>query len=159
MNKHVMNALSEYNFTYDKNYGYGFIDGFEVNVFYSATSYGPTLLFSTYLSQTQKNKFVMKMNDLRIKMVISKYFEYGVMVQIGVLTGKSFEHKFLDTMPKILAILNELNAPKADVCPQSGVSLETVENRVVNINGFKIKLASSAIFAFCSTSKTVVPLS
>ena len=145
MNKHIMNVLSKYNFTYEKNYGYGYIDGFEVNVLDIVGDTGPMFLFSTFLNQTQKNEFVLRVNNLKIRMVNANYFEYGVMVKIGAMTGKSFEPKFEETMPKVINILNELGAPKADICPQSGVSLETVENRVVNINGFKIKLASSAI--------------
>lgn len=145
MNKHIMNVLSKYNFTYEKNYGYGYIDGFEVNVLDIVGDTGPMFLFSTFLNQTQKNEFVLRVNNLKIRMVNANYFEYGVMVKIGAMTGKSFEPKFEETIPKVINILNELGAPKADICPQSGVSLETVENRVVNINGFKIKLASSAI--------------
>lgn len=145
MNKHIMNVLSKYNFTYEKNYGYGYIDGFEVNVLDIVGDTGPMFLFSTFLNQTQKNEFVLRVNNLKIRMVNANYFEFGVMVQIGAMTGKSFEPKFEETIPKVIGILNELGAPKADICPQSGVSLETVENRVVNINGFKIKLASSAI--------------
>lgn len=145
MNKHIMNVLSKYNFTYEKNYGYGYIDGFEVNVLDIVGDTGPMFLFSTFLNQTQKNEFVLRVNNLKIRMVNANYFEYGVMVKIGAMTGKSFEPKFEETMPKVINILNELGAPKADICPQSGVSLETVENRVVNINGFMIKLASSAI--------------
>lgn len=145
MNKHIMNVLSKYNFTYEKNYGYGYIDGFEVNVLDIVGDTGPMFLFSTFLNQTQKNEFVLRVNNLKIRMVNANYFEYGVMVKIGAMTYKSFEPKFEETMPKVINILNELGAPKADICPQSGVSLETVENRVVNIDGFKIKLASSAI--------------
>lgn len=151
MNKHIMNVLSKYNFTYEKNYGYGYIDGFEVNVVDIVDDTGPMFLFSTFLNQTQKNEFVLRVNNLKIKMVNANYFEYGVMVKIGAMTGKSFEPKFEETMPKVIYILNELGAPKADICPQSGVSLETVENRVVNINGFKIKLANSAIEAINSS--------
>ena len=153
MNKHIMNVLSKYNFTYEKNYGYGYIDGFEVNVVDIAGDTGPMFLFSTFLNQTQKNEFVLRVNNLKIKMVNANYFEYGVMVKIGAMTGKSFEPKFEETMPKVIDILNEFGAPKADICPQSGLSLETVENRVVNINGFKIKLASSAIESINSSIK------
>ena len=60
MNKHIVNSLKEYNFTYDKNYGYGFINGYEVNVFYNATAVGPVITFSTFLSQSKKNDFIFK---------------------------------------------------------------------------------------------------
>ena len=90
MNKYVMEALSGYNFTYNKNTGYGYIDGFEVNVINNMNDIGPMFLFSTFLSQSQKNEFVLKVNNLKIKMLIANYFEFGVVVKIGAMTAKGF---------------------------------------------------------------------
>ena len=49
MNKHIVNSLKNYEFTYDKNNGYGFINGYEVNVFDNAMSVGPLFLFSAMI--------------------------------------------------------------------------------------------------------------
>ena len=51
MNKHIVNGLSKYNFEFDKNHGYGFIDDYEVNVFNNSLAGGPFFIFLTYLSE------------------------------------------------------------------------------------------------------------
>lgn len=45
MNKHIVNGLSKYNFEFDKNHGYGFIDDYEVNVFNNSFAGGPFFLY------------------------------------------------------------------------------------------------------------------
>ena len=64
MQKYVTNALANYNFVYSGNYGYGRIDGYEVNVYNNPMDTGPIFLFSTYLSQMQKNEFIVAINQL-----------------------------------------------------------------------------------------------
>ena len=145
MNKHIINVLSKYNFTYNKYFGYGFIEDYEVNVVNYPSSVGPTFVFSTYLTQSQKNEFIQRVNALKIKLVSCASFDFGVMVTIGAMTGKSFEPKFEETMPKILDILRELEAPKRNICPQSGVELNPVEQRTIVLNGVKIILSNGAI--------------
>lgn len=63
MNKHIVNGLSKYNFEFDKNHGYGFIDDYEVNVFNNSLAGGPFFVFLTYLSEAQKNEFIKKMKS------------------------------------------------------------------------------------------------
>ena len=145
MNKHVINVLSKYNFTYNKYFGYGFIEDYEVNVVNYPSSVGPTFLFSTYLTQNQKNDFVQKVNNLKVKLVTANYFEFGISVTIVAMTGKSFEPKFEEVMPKVLDILRELEAPKRDICPQSGEVLDPVESRTITIDNFKFTLSCGAI--------------
>ena len=51
MNKHIINSLSEYNYTFDKNYGYGFIYGYEANVYNNPMATGQIFMFSTLFKQ------------------------------------------------------------------------------------------------------------
>ena len=45
MNKHIINALSKYDFTFEKNNGYGHIDGYEVNVINNPLATGPVFFW------------------------------------------------------------------------------------------------------------------
>ena len=69
MNKHIVEALSSYNFTIDKQNAYGNIDGYEVNVVDNPLNTGPVFVFSTFLSQSKKNDFVIKLNQLKLRLV------------------------------------------------------------------------------------------
>lgn len=147
MNKHIVNALSNYNFTFDKNSGYGHIDGYEVNIFNNPVDTGPIFIFSTFLTQSQKNEFVVMMNQRKISLVQAGAFDFGVMVKIGSMTAKAFEKKCAQALPAILSILEVLGAPKADVCPQSGEPLDETNSRLTTLPDAKaqIRLSNMAI--------------
>ena len=143
MNKHISNSLSEYNFTFDKNYAYGFIDGYEVNVYNNPMAIGPIFMFSTYLSQSKKNDFVIKMNSLKIQLLQVQTYDFGVILTIGAMTAGTFEKKFKTVLPQILGILNELEAPKSDICPQSGEQIDELNSRTIVLPNSKIKIRLS----------------
>lgn len=147
MNKHIVNALSNYNFTFDKNSGYGHIDGYEVNVFNNAMDTGPVFTFSTFLTQSQKNEFVVMMNQRKLQLVQAGTFDFGVMIKIGSMTAKAFEKKFAQVLPAILSILEVLGAPKADICPQSGELIDENLCRLTTLPdaNVKVRLSNMAI--------------
>ena len=147
MNKHIINSLAEYDFKYEKNYGYGHINGYEVNVFNNFSMPGPFFLFSTYLPQRKKNDFIVQMNDKKFSLVQVNFFDYGVMVMIGAVTAKGFEKKFKEVLPVILNILETLEAPKADICPQSGDPIDETDCKMISLPNTqtKIRLSSKAV--------------
>ena len=142
MNKHITNVLAKYDFTFNENYGYGHINDYEVNVVNYPSSIGPSFFISTYLTQAQKNDFILRVNALKISMLVPQAFDYGVVVMIGAMTGKRFEVKFDDTMAKIMQILDELEAKKKDICPQSGEILNE-DSRTIVVPGSKLKVLLS----------------
>ena len=144
MNKHIIDALSDYGFTYEKNRGYGKINGYEVNVVDPYPSNGPFFYFSTNLSNEKKKLFVVRIKEARIPLVVANVFEFGVVVMIGCYSGGSFKKKFPKVMGLILNTLSFLEAPKSDICPQSGEVLDE-ENSVLGFfNGLKIRLTKTA---------------
>lgn len=147
MQKCITNALANYNFVYSGNNGYGRIDGYEVNVFNNPMDTGPIFAFSTFLPQSKKNDFITSVNSLKISLVQADAFEFGVMVKIGAMTGKQFEKKFPNVIEQILRILQELEAPKADVCPQSGETLDQENCKLATMpnTNFKFYLSQNAI--------------
>ncbi len=147
MQKCITNALANYNFVYSGNNGYGRIDGYEVNVFNNPMDTGPIFAFSTFLPQSKKNDFITSVNSLKISLVQADAFEFGVMVKIGAMTGKQFEKKFPNVIEQILRILQELEAPKADVCPQSGETLDAENCKLATMpnTNFKFYLSQNAI--------------
>ena len=147
MNKHIVNALKDYGFTFEKNNGYGFINGYEVNVVNNPMAMGPVFLFSTYLPQTKKNDFVMELNSRKISLLQCVPFDFGVAIMIGAMTAGTFEKKFPSVLSAILEILESLEAPKKEICPQSGENLEEVESKVITLqgDGVKIRLSTKAV--------------
>lgn len=143
MNKHIITSLAKYDFNYEKNYGYGHIDGYEVNVFNNPMGQGPIFVVSTYLSQSKKNDFIVKMNAHKYSLVQVTAFDFGVMIMIGAMTAKSFEKKFPDVMSSILSDLESLEAPKSDICPQSGEAIDEADCRLITLPNTKIRIRLS----------------
>ena len=152
MNKNIVNALSNYELKYDKNHAYGFINDYEVNIVHNPMGLGPVFMFSTFLSQTRKNEFILRMNSKKISFVQVKAFDFGVSVMIGSLTIKGFGAKCAEVLPIVLEILESLEAPKKDICPQSGEPLIEGECKTIVLPGSKIKirLSNDAVITFNS---------
>lgn len=91
MNKYIVKALSDYKFDFEKNYGYGIINDYEVNINNNLLDVGPIFYISTYLSEDKKNEFVSKLNQKKLTFVSGCAFEYGVAVKIGAYTAMGFE--------------------------------------------------------------------
>lgn len=136
-----------------KNHAYGFINDYEVNINHVPTGLGPVFLFSTFLSQSQKNEFVLRMNSKKISFVQAQAFDFGVAVIIGSLTIKGFGAKCAEVLPIVLEILESLGAPKKDICPQSGETLNELESKTVVLPGTKnkIRLSNNAVITVNST--------
>ena len=131
MNKHVINALSSYEFTYEKYTAYGQIDGYEVNVLCRPLDIGPILIFSTYISLEKKNAFINRIKSKRFSMVSASALEFGVVVTIGVMTPGGVEKKFKEVLPVILSLLDEFEAPKKEVCPLSGIEMDDLNSKLL----------------------------
>ena len=148
MQKCITNALANYNFVYSGNNGYGRIDGYEVNVFNNPMDTGPIFAFSTFLPQSKKNDFVLKLNQRKLRLVQAEGFDFGVMVKVSALWSyKEFSTKIPEMLTAVLEILQELEAPKADVCPQSGEPLDAENCKLATMpnTNFKFYLSQNAI--------------
>ena len=74
MNKSVMNAFKDFNISYNGNYGYGDMNGYEVNIYNSPMNQGPVLAISSYMLLSQKTDFVSKLNSRNFKLVKADSF-------------------------------------------------------------------------------------
>ncbi len=147
MNKNIIKALSNYSFEYNKNWGYGNIEGYEANISNNNFQLGPVLYISSFLSQTKKNDFLVKFNSLNISMCQAATYDFGVAVMIGAATSGTFIKKFQQVMPKILEILTEIEAPKSNICPQSGEELTEDNSTTISwsTNGIKVRISNNAV--------------
>lgn len=147
MNKHIINALSSYEFTYEKYTAYGQIDGYEVNVLSRPLDIGPVLVFSTYMPLEKKNAFISRIKAYNFSMVSASALEFGVVVTIGVMTSGGIEKKFKKVLPVILNLLHEFEAPKKEVCPLSGIEMDDLNSKVAPIPelSIKVRLTNDAI--------------
>ena len=152
MNKHIINVLQKYDFSFDKRNGYGYIKGYEVNVVNPPATNGPFFYFSTNLPTDKKMLFVAKMKAYKISLLVPGYFEFGVFVMIGAMTSRSFEKKFDDVLNKVLETLDALEAPKKEICPSTGVELTPDNSKKVSVGdqGVMVTLTNEAIESFNS---------
>lgn len=145
MNKHIVNVLKDFDFTYKGRYGHGHINGYEVNVVEKLLGQGTIFLFATYLSQIQKNDFITKLNSHRFKSVRVFYNIFGVGITICGIKTSSFEKKYNEVMSAALSILAELEAPKSNICPQSGEQMDESNSKFVEIERINLTLSNSSI--------------
>ena len=148
MLKFIINALANYEFTIDKNSAYGKVDGYEVNLLHDLSVQGvPTIYFSTFLSQTKKNEFAIKMNERKLPMVTVLPYDFGVAVRTQVWVAKQWEKRIPEVINAVIEILKEIEAPKSDICPQSGEKLDETESKLITVPGtaIKMRLANTAV--------------
>ena len=144
MNKHIVAALANYNFTIDKQNAYGNLDGYEVNVIDNPLNTGPVFVFSTFLPQSKKNDFVLKLNQRKLRLVQAEGFDFGVMVKVSALWSyKEFLTKIPEMLTAVLEILQELEAPKCDICPQSGEPIDPLNCRLTTMPNTKVRVRMS----------------
>lgn len=155
MYKYVTDALKDYEFTYKKSSEYGHIDGYEVNIVVSMMAYGPILHFSTYLTEQKKIEVVNKIKAQKLKLVKAEPSEFGIFVLIGIWTTKSFPKKFKEVLPKILAVLKEVSAPKSDVCPNTGEALSEYNSKLIGIQEtlLQVRLSNNASLLISPTKE------
>lgn len=153
MNKRIVELLSQYDFKFEKNSAYGHIEGYEVNVLLNTMGIGPIFIFSTYLSQEQKSDFVAKMNARKISLVQVQPSMFGLEIVIGSATLGSFVKKFPNVLAAILEELAAVQAPKADICPQSGELMNEENSRIVTIpdSPIHVRLSNAGIESLNST--------
>ena len=151
MNKHIINVLKDTDFTFNGGMGYGHINGYEVNVIENKMGVGPIFVIATYLSQIKKNEFISKLNSHKFKMVTVDSSDFGFSIMIGAMTASSFEKKYNDVMPVILSLLEELEAPKANICPQSGEEIDSSNSKTIEIEKVKLTLSNKSIEAINSS--------
>lgn len=135
-------------FLLKKNYGYGFINDYEVNILIPIGA-APVFTFSTFLSDSKKNEFIQKVIEKKLRFVKPQAFEYGVMVMIGAVTSGQFDKKIPETISIILEILESLEAPKKDICPKTGKTIDEQDSKLVYVTGngtcARIRLSNEAV--------------
>ena len=143
MNKVVKSILEKYNFVIEKNYGYGAINGYEVNVVDRPLSKGPVFYFSSFITPAQKRKYVIAMRDYKFPSVQVDYSNFGIEVTIGSFGEKEFKAKCEYIIKKVLGILNSYNAPKNNICPLSGQEMHESDSRLAYIGKGPVKVRTS----------------
>ena len=153
MVKFIINGLANYEFAIDRTSAYGHVDGYEVNLLADLSVQGvPTLYFSTFLSQTKKNEFAIKFNERKIPMATVIPFEFGVAIKSQVWVAKQYEKRIPEVIKAVVEILQELEAPKCDICPQSGEKLDENEAKLFTLPNtlIKLRLTNAAVEAINS---------
>lgn len=147
MNKSILLFFEKYAIAFEKDYGYGQIDGYEVNIYENKFGMGPIMQVSTYMNLTDKKLFLTRIKDKKIKYLSADVDEYGLTFILGALTVGTFLKNAPNTIEIIFNLLKEFNAAKSDICPCSGVEINEMNSRIITVPNtkFKVRLSNESI--------------
>ena len=149
MRKFIRETLKPYNFTYEGNSGYGVINGYEVNV--TINEYvGPSFLFSTYLPMEKKKEVASRISALSSSKLRVSATEQGIILNMAWAgTVFTYPKRFNEVLPFVLQALEEYEAPKNNICPQTGEELTETNSQLVRLpkTRFKVRLSNSGVTA------------
>lgn len=146
MNNKLQNFFDEAGFTYQQNHGVGVIRGYEVNV--SANNLAGCIAFiSTKLLPKQEVEVEEALKLKKLKLVKCKACNFGVNVEISGFSLSTILKKANGILDTICATLEELGAPKKDICPLSGEVLTAENSTCVNIPGTQLVITVSKNYA------------
>lgn len=141
MNKKLELYFSQKDFNIDKNYGYGQINGYEVNLFYNAMDNTAPVKFivSFFALENDKVKIIEELNNANIKFLQYQNNELGMIFGINDFTVGALIKKLDNILDTIFNILKNNNALPQKYCPLCGKEL--VEDfKLFKVNGCNFTL-------------------
>lgn len=149
MRKFIEETLQPYNFQFDRNSGYGAINGYEVNV--GVGYVGPTFLLSTYLPMEKKKEVAARIYALTASKMRASACEQGILFNLASAgTIFTYAKRFNELLPFVLQALEEYQAPKNNICPMTGEELNEENSRLVNLpnSTYKVRMSNGGIATF-----------
>lgn len=146
MNKKIEQYFSQKDFKLEKNYGYGQINGYEVNLFYNAMdSVAPVkFIISFYALENDKINIIEEINNANIKFLQYQSTELGMIFGINDFTIGALIKKFDNILDTIFNILKNNNALPQKYCPLCGKEL------VDNFKLFKVNNCNYNLHCECA---------
>lgn len=149
MRKFIRETLKPYDFQFERNAGYGVINGYEVNV--TINPYiGPSFLFSTYLPMEKKKEVANRIVALSGSKLRASAHEQGIILNMAYAgTIFTYPKRFNEVLPFVFQALEEYEAPKNNICPQTGEELTEENSKLARLpkSEFKVRMSSSGVTA------------
>lgn len=141
MNKKLVEYFKKYDLNFSKNYAYGNILGYEVNIFYQMLdNVSPVKMFiSFYASENDKLQIKNELDNEKIKFLQYQLNGFGLLIGLNSYTLKGLINKMDDILERIFNIINRNNAKGIDYCPMCGEELDEA-SKVYKVNDCKFKL-------------------
>ncbi len=141
MNKKLMEYFKKYDLTFSKNYAYGNIKGYEVNIFYNALeNTAPVKIFvSFYASQDDKIQIKNELAKERIKFFQFRVEEFGLLIGLNGFTVGSLIKQMDNILERVFNIITKNNTKGMEYCPMCGEEL-TETSKIYKVNDCKFKL-------------------
>lgn len=125
MNKKIEQYFSQKGFNLNKNYGYGQINGYEVNLLYnSMNNVAPvSFIVSFFALENDKMRIIEELNNANIKFLQYQSNELGMIFGINDFTVGALIKKLDSILDTIFTILKNNNALPQQYCPICGKEL------------------------------------
>ena len=141
MNKKLITYFSKYDLEFSKNYAYGKIKGYEVNIFYQALdNVSPVKMFiSFYASENDKIQIGNEIANEKIKFLQYQLNGFGLLLGLNDYTVNGLVKKLDDILDKVFSIITNNNAKGVGYCPMCGEELDEA-SKVYRVNDCKFRL-------------------
>lgn len=141
MNKKLVEYFKKYDFTFSKNYAYGKIKDYEVNVFYQALdNVAPVKIYvSFYASENEKNQMISDLNEQKIKFLQYSFDGIGALFGLNDITLNGLLKKLDNIIETIFDIIIKNNGKNSLYCPMCGEEFDD-ESKVYKVNDCNFKL-------------------
>jgi len=141
MNKKLVEYFSKYNLNFSKNYAYGKIKDYEVNIFYSVMdNVSPVKIYFSFFA-TDNDKLDMKTDiiNARIKNLQYHFDNFGALFGLNDITINGLIKKLDDIIDTLTNIISKHNGKNSLYCPLCGEELNE-DCKVYKVNDCKFNL-------------------
>ena len=141
MNKKIAEYLSKYDLQIEKNYAYGNIKNYEVNIFYNAIdNVAPLKIYiSFFATEEEKNKMFEQLQKEKIKFLQYQFDIFGLLIGLNDITVNSLLKKIDGILDKIFNIISENNGKNNSYCSLCGEEFSE-DSKIYKVNDCKFKL-------------------
>ncbi len=145
MHKKISEFLESRSFEINGNQGYGYLEGYETNVFARPLDTQSPLAvhISCHMSEENKNAAVKLIRETRIKFLKVSPTLYGISLQFNDLTMGRLIKNLPDHLERIFAILKEKGAKGREYCPMCGESLDEENSVLLSLDEATIRVDRS----------------
>ena len=144
MNKKLVEYFKKYELTFEKNYAYGKIKDYEVNIFYNMMdNVSPVKIYFSFFA-TDNDKLDMKTDIIyaNIKNLQYQFDGFGALFGLNDITVNSLIKKLDGIIDTLVNIISKHNGKNSLYCPMCGEELSG-ETKVYKVNDCNFKLHNS----------------
>ena len=144
MNKKLLEAFSQAGVAFEKNRGYGVVNGFETNVKYGTVA--PIIIhFACYATDEQKRTILKALAAEKIAFANFLFDKFGLGLLINDWTGGTLAKRLSTVFEKICNVLTSNGALGVGYCPVCGNALDYENCKKCIIDGMSISIDNTCV--------------